>query len=162
MRICSILGLVVLAACSGVVDAPLETGAPIPVTRFRDAPYAYAFLSGFNQPQRLVIRDDQAWAAAWTSLWVGTSPVPSRPQIDFTKDMIVLAALGSRSTGGYSITVDSARSMESGALVFIGTLSPGARCITTQAFTQPVDIARLPRIDGTVQFQDRAAVTDCP
>lgn len=119
------------------------------------------YYSQLQQPERLVVRDQAAWVAAWGSLWPNGVPIPAPPTVDFSKDMIVLAALGARSTGGYSIFVDSARATASGLILFIGTSSPGQHCVTTQAFTQPVDIARLPRTDAAVQFVDVPRVEDC-
>lgn len=147
-------------ACSSAME-PIPAGTPIAVTRLRSQPYSFMYYSQLQQPERLVVRDQSAWIAAWGSLWPRGAPIPAPPAIDFTKDMVVLAALGARSTGGYSILVDSARATAKGVVVFIGTSAPGKHCVTTQAFTQPVDIARLPRSDDPVAFVDVPKVEDC-
>jgi hypothetical protein len=48
-----------------------------------------------------------------------------------------------------------------GLVVWIGTSSPGARCVTTQAFSAPVDVARIQRIDEPVGFVDVPKVVQC-
>jgi hypothetical protein len=75
--------------------------------------------------------------------------------------MVVVAALGQRNSGGYTIRVDSALTTIDGLTVWITTTDPGSHCLTTAALTQPVDIASLPRIDGAVRFVDVHSVVDC-
>ena len=147
-------------ACSSAME-PVPTGTAIPVTRLSPHSGSFLYYSELQQPERLVVRDQAAWIAAWSSLWPNGMPIPALPAVDFSKDMIVIAALGGRSTGGYSIFVDSARAATPGLVVFVGTSSPGGHCITTQAFTQPVDIASLPRTEAAVAFVDVPQVEDC-
>lgn len=147
-------------ACAASIEEP-AAGTHVAVTRLRGEPYSFAYYSGVTQPERLVIRDEAAWQAAWATIWPAFAPIPAAPGVDFSKEMIVLVALGGRSTGGYSILVDSAMTTSTGLTVWIGTSSPGATCITTQAFTQPIDIARIQRIDAPVHFVDVPSVTHC-
>jgi protease stability complex PrcB-like protein len=95
-------------------------------------------------------------------MWPNGAPIPAPPQIDFSREMIAFVALGERATGGFTILVDSAATTSSGVVIWVGTVSPGSRCGTTQAFTQPVDIARLPRIDAAVHFVDVVSASSCP
>jgi hypothetical protein len=75
--------------------------------------------------------------------------------------MVVVVALGSRSTGGYSILIDGANEGENAGLVItVRSISP-ENCVVTAAFTQPVDVARLPRRDGSVVFLERSEVHTC-
>lgn len=153
-----------LAACALGCSAPLDAPpalTPVTVTRLRADPFSFAYVSQIRQSERLVIRDQTAWVAAWASLWPALAPIPAPPNVDFTREMIVFVALGERSTGGYSILVDSAGANAQGVTVWIGSTAPGARCVTTQAFTQPVDIARLPRVDAPVHFLETSRVADC-
>jgi hypothetical protein len=75
--------------------------------------------------------------------------------------MIVVAALGQRPTGGYSILVDSAQLTVESLTVTVRRVSPGNGCFLTQALTQPVDVSRLPRTDNAVEFVDRAETRAC-
>ena len=153
--------LAVLAVgCSSPLDAP-SAHSPIAVTRLRSEPFSFTVFSQLRQPERLVIRDRAAWVDAWASLWPAFAPIPAPPNVDFKSEMIVFVALGERPTGGYSILVDSAGANAQGVTVWIGTSAPGAHCVTTQAFTQPVDIARLPRLDAPVHFVETSRIADC-
>jgi hypothetical protein len=147
--------------CSGALDGTASPGIKLQVTRLRSEPYPFAVVSGLRQSTRIIVRDDATWQSLWSTIWIGASPVPAAPAIDFSREMLVVAALGSRSTGGFGILVDSAARASDGITVWIRTIAPGPSCGTTQAFTQPVDLARLPRIDAVVRFTDTPVVTDC-
>lgn len=155
-----ITSLAVAAIACSATDS-LEPGTPVAVTRLNSQPYPFLYYSQLRQPERLVVRDRAAWVAAWSSLWPDGAPIAAPPTVDFTKDMIVLTALGQRNSGGYSILIDSARATRNALIVFVGTTSPGPHCGATLALTQPVDIARLPRGDAAVSFVDVPSVTEC-
>lgn len=121
----------------------------------------FTFRSSVGNAERLVIRDVEAWQAAWASLFPPLAPIPALPNVDFGKEMIVFAAMGSRPAGGFAISVDSAATSPSGLTIWVGRLSPGSHCVLTAALTAPVDIARLPRIDQPVHFVEVARVDDC-
>jgi hypothetical protein len=107
-----------------------------------------------------VIRDPVTWQTVWKEIWRGSSEVPPVPAIDFSSEMIVVAALGARSTGGYGILIDGANEVANGGVnVTIRSTSP-LNCLVTEAFTQPVDIARVP-IRGKVEFTERSEVHQC-
>lgn len=151
---------VLVTASTGSISHP-PTGTRIPLARLSSTPFSLSFYSGIGLPERLVVRDNATWHTVWASIWSRTTPMPATPNVDFTKEMVIVAALGSRSTGGYSIVVDSATETSAGLVVWIGTSSPGARCVTTQAFTAPVDVARIQRIDEPVGFVDVPKVVQC-
>jgi len=157
--IASICALLAVGCSSSLDEAAGHT--PLKVTRLSSDPISFLYASQLRQSERLVIRDQAAWVAAWSSLWPAFAPIPAPPNVDFSREMIVLVAMGERPTGGYTILVDSAAASASGVTVWIGTSSPGLHCVTTQAFTQPVDIARLPRIDAAVRFAETTKAVDC-
>ena len=148
------------SGCSSSLDAP-PAHTPVTVTRLRTEPVSFTYFSQLRRSERLVIRDHEAWVDAWASIWPALAPIPAPPNVDFSREMIVLVALGERPTGGYSILVDSAGTDAAGVTVWVGTSTPGLHCVATQAFIQPVDIARLPRIEAPVRFVDASRVADC-
>ena len=160
---CSTVALAVmlgLGACSDSVSPPGEPGTNIPVLRLRSEPYPFAFYSGLDKPDRIVIRDPVTWQMVWKKVWFGDSEVPPLPAVDFSSEMILVAALGARSTGGYGILIDGANEVGIGGVnVTIRSTSP-LNCLVTEAFTQPVDIARLPT-RGRVEFTERSEVHQC-
>jgi hypothetical protein len=116
--------------------------------------------SGFDEPVELVIRDQAKLESAWKTLFNGI-PGNAPPAVDLAKEMVILVALGGRSSGGYSAQVDAVTRGADGAVVRYTVTSPGAGCMTTQSLTSPVDVVRAPRIDGKVRFERREIVQAC-
>lgn len=136
-------------------------GDPVPLTRLRPEPYSFSFYSGLTDSARVVVRDAREWEAVWREVWRNQTPVPPLPEIDFAREMVVVAALGSRSSGGYGIIVERAARTREGVEVSVLKQSPGPRCGAPAAITTPVDIARLGRVDGAVRFIERPEVREC-
>ena len=155
------VALVILSSACGSSNVAPPPGANVPLVRLRSDPYSFAFVSGFDQPARLVVRDPVTWHAVWNQIYLGGSPVPPLPEIDFSQEMLVVVALGSHPTGGYGILLTGASESADGIEVAVLSSSPGPKCFTTQAFTQPVDVARLPRRQGAVHFVERSEVFKC-
>lgn len=148
-------------ACSDTASPTGEPGANVPVVRLRSEPYSFAFYSGLDKPDRIVVRDAVSWQIVWKDVWRGFSEVPPLPLVDFSREMIIVAALGAHSTGGYGILIDGANEAANGGInVTIRSISP-LNCLVTEAFTQPVDIARLPLRSGRVEFTERSEVRRC-
>jgi len=151
----------VSVGCAGS-DVTQPVGATIQLVRLRAEPYSFTFYSGFDKPTRLVVRDVVTWQAVWHQIYLRQSPVPPLPAIDFSREMVVVAALGSHSTGGYSILLAGAtEAAADGIVVTVNSNSPGSNCFVTEAFTQPVDVARLPLHHGPVSFVEQSHVSTC-
>ena len=161
MRFHGVLLSAAAVACGGVSMAPDPPPGAVPVVRLRAEAPAFTFQSGFTARERLVVRDAAAWKEVWGHVSARLTPAPVLPQVDFAREMLIVAALGERPTGGYGIVVDSAEARSGLLLVTVRTIAPGKGCILTQALTQPVDIARVPRHEGPVDFEDRAEIRDC-
>jgi hypothetical protein len=113
--------------------------------------------SGIKGARQLVIRDPATWSQFWSELGAGI-----RPQVDFSRDLVIAVASGERSSGGHDIEVQ--RVTRSGGDLRIEVLrtSPGAKCLATAALTQPVDVVLVPAAGVTGwSFIDRSATTDC-
>jgi hypothetical protein len=162
LTICIALAVAALGAC---VNAdfllPQPAGEVIHITRLRAEPYSFTYSSGLADSARIVVQDANSWAATWTAIWGRHSPEPALPSIDFSQNMLVVAALGTRSSGGYGIFVDSAYQRADHIEVVIRKVSPGSRCIVTAALSEPVDVARLPRSSQPVRYRERSVVRNC-
>lgn len=153
---------VILGACSGsdMSSPPGERGPEVPVIRLRAEPYSFAFFSGLDRPARIVVREDATWQAVWTDIERGNSFVPA-PTVDFTHEMVLVAAQGLQNSAGYGILIDGANEAENGGInVIVRSISPG-NCMTAAVMTQPIDIARLPIRTGKVEFTERSEVHHC-
>jgi hypothetical protein len=113
--------------------------------------------TGISESRRLIIRDANAWAEFWSELGVG-----DRPEVDFTRDLVVAVAAGQRSSGGHEIAVGQI-SQDNGALT-IGVVetTPGPNCMTTSSLTQPVDVVVIPKVTAkSWSFVEKKEVRGC-
>lgn len=155
--------LFALACADGGATAPpdgsldLSGGQRVEVRALTDLP---VHSSGMGERARDVVRTEAEWRAAWSRIWGNHVPQPSIPAVDFGREAVLVAAMGTRNTGGYTITVDSAVATPGALHVFVTERSPRG-CVTTQALTAPVHVVAVP-VDGrAVQFHETQALQDC-
>ncbi len=133
----------------------------VTLTRLRAEPYSLTYNSGLRTPQRTVVRDAAAWQELWAAIWRDHGAAAPLPAVDFSREMVVVVALGERNSGGHSILIDSATVSDGSLQVWVRSISPGPNCVTAGALTEPVDAARLPRVEGRVEFRESSEVSDC-
>ena len=120
---------------------------------------------GFVDSERLVIRDEGAWATAWERATSHQAAPPSRPTVDFAAHMVVLVAAG-RMTPEDQIRVDSVgvRSVrnEAGALeeVFEIVVRTTEGCGRLRVDAYPFEIVRTRHFEGPVRFVERQATVE--
>ncbi len=115
--------------------------------------------SGLRSALRAVVQDSAAFREVWDRATPWHRPVPA---IDFTRDMVIVAAMGARSSTGHAIHIQSVRA-EGPALQVRVLLAPAAPgCGRGAAETYPVDIVRAPRDDRrVVTFVERVEAQRC-
>lgn len=121
----------------------------------------YRISSGLSERGRIVVRDRDAWGVLWSRILGSHRPTPPPPGVNFADEMLVVASMGTRSTGGYIIMIDSASVARDTLFVFVREQSPGPRCGVTGALTAPVALARLQRSDLPVSLVSRSVTRDC-
>ena len=122
---------------------------------------AHAYNSGFRQSARTVIDNDADWRATWATYTANLGTPPSLPAVDFTRQEVIVAALGERNSGGYDISISRIATSSDYLYVELTSLRPGPRCGVTAALTQPVDMVRIPRQHPPVTFTEKSAQHDC-
>lgn len=151
-----------IACCADLATAQYDSAREvIPVTRLGRDATAYTTYSGLNDSVRAVIRDSAEWSAVWKGIMRPFYPTPRLPQVDFDRDMVVVAALGARSTGGYDIVIEGARQDDSTIEIALRTSSPAPGCPVSAATTQPVDLATIPASSRAVRFRERSIIVPC-
>lgn len=145
-------------------------GTPVPITPLRPKPcpsceqarVPFTLNSAIWDSLRVMIRDAEAWSKVWERIHHSpVSPSPPLPEIDFSREMVVVVALGQRPTGGYGIIVDRAYERDDRLEVTVRSQTPGKNCFLTQAVTEPVDIVRLPKTERSVVFRETEVVHEC-
>jgi len=93
----------------------------------------------------------------WKQLTARVPPggwVPPPPEIDFSKEMVVVAAMGSRPSSGYWIIIDGACEVDGQVEVFVSSVED-ARCSGQfPVVTYPADAVRIPRTDLPIVFRE--------
>ena len=136
-------------------DASAVTSSPLPIT-----PLLLSITSGFAEPMEMVLHDQNALSDAWKTAHAGIRGNPA-PTVDFQSQMVVVVALGTRRTGGYSVQIDQVNRDKDGAVVSYTATSPGATCMTTQMITSPVAAVTAPLVTGAVRFERHDVVNKC-
>ena len=152
-----------VAACAhSATPTPVTPPVQLTLTRFRTEASSYLSFSGYTTPTTLVIRDRQQWQSAWTQMYVAspTSLPPPLPDVDFSREMVLLAAAGNQPSSGYDVIFDSAMEAEGVVTVDVTARRPG-NCGVLTVITSPVDLARLPKRDGRVVFRTSPVTMNC-
>jgi hypothetical protein len=147
-----------------ITTVPMS-GNPVSLTEIRVNPAPQTPLtwgSGFTTPQRIVVRTQQEWAATWATIWSRQTAVPALPLVDFTSEVVVVAASGVQGNGGVDIAITNAALDQGTVKVGIIETFPGASCVVPAVNSSPVFAARMVRFDGPISFTDVRTTKDCP
>ena len=144
-----------------------DPGRPVPVTSLAPtiSGQRTSMTTGLFMDQlRLVVRDRNTWVQVWNR--INSRPdSPPLPEIDFSREMLVVAAMGWRPTSGYRIVIDKAYLYEQFPRLEVVIRSiDNTKCAGLGQFptvTGPIEIVRLPRTDRPVVFRE-TEVSDCP
>jgi hypothetical protein len=111
--------------------------------------------SGLRSPLRAVLQDSAAFRELWDRATIGHRLLPA---VDFTREMVVVAAMGARSSTRQSIHIQSVRAEGTALQVRVLLVPLGSGCVAGDMETYPVDIVRAPREDRrVVTFVERIA-----
>ena len=103
---------------------------------------------------RLVIKSRDEFSNFWKQLTAGHAGAPPPPEIDFSKEIVVVAAMGERPTSGYWIFIDGACEVDGQVEVFVSSVGTTACAGQFPVVTYPADAVRLPRTDLPIVFRE--------
>ena len=172
-----------LSLWSGVQEKPPSVcrGKPLPITilpgpkmqsvalplRFGgERPLPLPWVNGYpsKTPFRLVIRNRDEFSDFWKGLLAKVPPghwAPSLPEIDFAKEMIIVAAMGERPSSGYGIIIDGACEVDGHVEVFVTSSERGDSCGgVLPVLTAPADAVRIPQTDLPIVFRETEVPCD--
>jgi hypothetical protein len=101
--------------------------------------------SGIQKPERVVVRTQPEWEALWKRSAPSRGRAEAAPKVDWSKEMVLAAFLGSRSTGGYGVQIVAAREVNGKLEVQVEERRPRPDGFVTQAFTAPFHIVAAPK-----------------
>jgi len=136
--------------------AGIGVDRPAPSASERSTSY-----SGFGARRRLVVRDQATWDSVWTRFSGSVQPVPEPPAVDFATQMVVVASMGQRSSGGFVIAIEAVSENDQGILVRVRESSPGRNCLVTAALTSPATLRIVPASTKPVSFREIVETRNC-
>ncbi len=126
---------------------------------FERVPHLNGPFGGPPGPARLVIRDEGAWMEFLTGL-AGPmlEELPEVRDVNFTRNIILVAALGQRPTAGYGVSIEAV--YESGGRLFVDVLetTPEPGSVLAQVMSAPVAAVLVAVHVGPVTFMERSEV----
>ena len=161
MGLAGFITIVALAASGGGPNGRDAQQGTLTVSRLSMQGVKLPRDTGIQAEMLSVIQDETAWKTFWTMIHANQTPAPPAPAIDFSRDMIVVAAAGLKPSSGYAMQVVSASEAKGEIVVVVEATSPGAGCMSAMVMTSPLDIARLPKRDGKVRFDVKRVKKDC-
>ncbi len=159
-----LLGAAILCGCSRTPAPTSQSGGAVDTLRLTVEPIeevARASSTGIEEPRRTIVRTEAQWRELWGELAARVIPPSEPPAVDFDRRMVIVAAMGRRPTGGYSISIEEVRATADSLHVSVVETSPGPGCLTTQALTAPVAAVSVERHPGAPVFLEREETRDC-
>ena len=116
---------------------------------------------GIKERVRLVIRDRDEFDKLWKQSYRLASNKPPMPEVDFSREMIVVAAMGQQPSSSFEVIVDGACEVDNQLEVSVRSTNFLKCGLQLGIVTAPVDIVRLPKTDMPVVFQETEVTSDC-
>jgi hypothetical protein len=141
-------------ALVGVLMQAQPRTAPQPGLMLLEAPTKPMTLdkgdhSNIDDAKQVVVRTEEEWA----KLWNQHAPDHKRPAVDFSRQMVIGAFMGSRPTAGFSIDILSTIQANGVMTVRYREVFPPRGAITAQVITSPFDLVTVPTFAGDVRFE---------
>lgn len=115
-----------------------------------------------EEPQQVVLKSAAELEAFWEEAFRGIDMSPQVPSVDFDKKWVVGAFLGMRSSGGFSIEVQSVAESDNNLDIGLLTQIPGANCFSTMAIEFPYIFFSIDQAPNKeIQFTIEEKIVDC-
>ena len=106
---------------------------------------------------RLVVKNRDQYVEFWKRFIAAMSPgnwTPPIPEIDFSKEMLVVSANGMRPSSGYWTIIDGACEADGQVEIFISNVDDGRCSGVFGVVTYPADAVLMPRTDLPIVFRE--------
>ena len=164
-------GATILAALQLAVSLPIEAGHVstnrasshrLPLTGFGSpGSRAFSYTSGFDVAFDQVIRDQRQWKLLWSTANEHTIPSSELPGVSFDSEYVLVSAMGTQPSGGYSVSIVSAEQHTDYIEILVRDSVPGNGCTVITMITHPADFARLPKTLLPIRFRHERFVRSC-
>ena len=107
--------------------------------------------SAVHVPVARLISDQTTWVQVWNAIYSNVLPPPTAPEIDFSREEVVVLILGDRPTAGYGIAVSQVNSTPRGTTITVRITTPGDQLVA-QVLTSPFQLTAIPIARRPVTF----------
>src|SRR5262249_5076555 len=146
MTLIQTAGIGFVLAC--VLNCLAANGAqPLPIRSLKKGAF-----SGLREAKQEVVKSADAWEKLWKQHSTAAGQSEKIPTVDFSKEMVVVAALGTKRTGGYSIEIVGAEAKDKTLRISIKKTSPPPDAMTIQSLTAPFHFVAVPKSDLQPEF----------
>ena len=105
--------------------------------------------SGITNSRREVITDAGRWSAFLSEADLGGQSIPT---VDFSKEMVIVAALGTQADSCKSVAISSATSDETRVIIHVNEQRLPASCTCPPIIVTPVHVVKTARSPGSPVF----------
>ena len=139
--------ILIFAACGGAARGRKADG-PVPFTVILSGAY-----SKCDTPRVDLVQNDDDWKNIWQLAKGNEEPLPGIPTVDFRKENVVAAFMGTRNTSGYKIEITDLIKQGKALEVKIKKYeTPGMLPVVTRPFT----LIRIPKGDYELKITEES------
>jgi len=136
-----------VAMAAVFVLAQAGQGAPAPTATMRTIEKGVE--SNIDSERQATART----AAEWAALWKAHAFDRPLPAVDFSREMVIGAFMGSRPTAGFDMEIVAATDRNGTLVVTYRETTPQAGAMTAQVLVAPYHIVAVPKHVGRVTFE---------
>lgn len=114
-----------------------------------------------EEPGLFVARTADQWARLWQRMTSHLGQTPPQPTVDWSTEMVVVLALGTRATGGYTVEIEEIRAGRDTLDVHGREDVPGRTCAVTDALTYPHHAVAVAARNGQARLILRVVTVEC-
>lgn len=136
----AMLAMLALPGCAGITSAGSEAITPV------ETLYTSSQCGGLDQPEVVWIADAGTWRQRYAQMMSLQITPPLLPVVDFSRDGVLLIAMGQQTTGGYGLSLSgTTATVQDGVLTMrVEWREPRPGYAQTQVMTSPCLVVKLP------------------
>jgi len=113
--------------------------------------------SGISEVKQEVVKSGDAWEKLWKQHTIAAGESDRIPAVDFSKEMVVVATMGAKRTGGYTIEIVGVEPKDKTLKISVKKTSPPPDAMTIQALTAPFHFVAVPKSNLKPEFVEANA-----
>ena len=107
---------------------------------------------GIEESVNIIVTSKEEWENLWRKVYKTTFPVPQLPDVDFSRETVLAAFMGTRSTGGFSIEIIRVTEYRGQFKAITKTISPAPGEMVSMALSQPFHIIKVDIPISNIEF----------